>query len=133
MEALVELPIVGATARSDALSATVSPWLFGGDVSLVLLDAPAVRVSTSVGVAAAWLRVTGTASPPYSAHATSAWTVVPLAGLGIAPRLTDHVHLPLGAAIGVSLPKAEIALAGESVATWGRPLGLLSGGLDVDF
>jgi hypothetical protein len=130
--ALVSIPVVGSTVSAVQGSASTSAAIFGAEVSAVLLDARPVRLAASAGLGAAWLRTTGFASAPYVGGSASLVTGLPFLGLEVAPRLTDHLRLYLGGHAGIALPSADIAFAGHTVATWGRPLGLLSAGMSLE-
>jgi hypothetical protein len=51
----------------------------------------------------------------------------------LAPRIAERVRLCFAARGGFALPKPQIEFAGRSVATWGRPLALLSAGVSLEF
>ena len=127
------LPIQGSRVRSGVNSASLSAVLLGSEVSLALLESPALRVTTHAGLALAWLRTKGRASTPYTSQSDSAIVALPLLGAELAPRLSERIRLCVGARAGVALPKAELAFAGRRVTSWGWPLVLLSAGVSVDF
>jgi hypothetical protein len=131
--ALVSVPVSGSTVSAPEGSASVSAAILGAEVSAVLLDARLVRLAVSAGAGAAWLRTSGTATPPYQGRSAGGVTGLPFAGVEVAPRLVGQVRLHLGGHAAVSLPRADVSFAGRTVTTWGRPLGLLSGGVSVDF
>jgi hypothetical protein len=131
--AFAALPVLGSTVKAAEGSASLSAFLFGGDVSVVAHPLPALRVSTHAGLGIAWLRTSGSASAPFRGQAAAATFALPVVGAEIAPRLAGPVRLCFDGQAGFSLPSAEIVFAGRPVATWGRPLGLLSAGASVDF
>jgi len=129
---LVSVPIVGSTVSSTEGSASSSAAILGAEISAVLLDARRVRLAASAGLGAAWLRTAGFASAPYTGRPDSLVSALPFLGVEVAPRLTDHLRLYLGGHAAISLPGADIVFAGRSVATWGRPLGLLAAGVSLE-
>ena len=131
--AIVSVPIAGSTVTSTEGSSSVAAALFGAELSAVLLESRSLRLAASAGVAVAWLRTSGSASAPYAGRSDSVVTGLPFLGVEIAPRLADRVRLYLGGHAAVSLPRADIAFNGKTVASWARPLGILSGGVSVDF
>jgi hypothetical protein len=131
--AVVSVPIAGSTVASTQGSASVTALISGAELSAVVFESRVVRFSASAGCAVAWLRTVGTANAPYVGHSESVVTGLPLAGFEVAPRLVDRVHLTLDGHAAVSAPRADIVFAGHTVATWARPLGLLSAGMSVDF
>ena len=130
--AMVTVPVIGSTVKSTEGSASVSALLCGAEIAAVLVDLQALRLSASGGLAVAWLRTSGFAVAPYVGHSDSVATSLPFLGLEAAPRLTDRLRVYVAGHAAVSLPRADIVFAGQTVATWGRPLGLLSVGLSVD-
>jgi hypothetical protein len=131
--AVVHLPLTGSTVTSTQGSASVTATLFAAELAAVFLDRRAVRLAAVGGLAAAWLRTNGSAKAPYVGGADSVVTSLPTVGLEVMPRIADRVHLVAAGRAGVSLPQAEIAFAGRSVARWGRPFGLVSAGSILDF
>jgi hypothetical protein len=131
--AIVSVPVASPSIASTQGSASVSAALFGAEITAVFLDIRPIRLAAHAGLALAWLRTTGTASAPYMGQSSSLVTSLPFAGIEIAPPVSDRVRLCFAADVGVSAPRADITFAGETVASWGRPLGLFSGGISVDF
>jgi hypothetical protein len=130
--AFVRVPLAGSTVTASEGSASVSVPLFGADLTASAEPVSWLRLSASAGLALAWVRTSGFATPPFQGQPSNVAVALALAGAGIAPRITDRLHLCFDGQAGVSLPKADIAFAGHTVATWGRPLGLLSAGVGVD-
>lgn len=83
----------------------------------------------SAGVGAQHVRATGVGSFPYVGQDVSAWSMLAVAGGGLALTLGDRVSLVADAELLVALPSATVRLDGAPVARVGRP-GLL-GGLGV--
>ncbi len=130
--AFASVPLLGSTVTAAQGSATVSGALLGADLTLVAEPAPWMRLSTSAGLGAGWVRTSGFASAPYQGQPSNIVVAVPVIGAAVAPRVAERVHLYVDGRVGVSLPRADVAFAGHVVATWGRPLGLLSAGVSVD-
>jgi hypothetical protein len=130
--AFVTVPLAGSTVTASEGSAAISAPLFGADLALAVDFASRLRLSTSAGLALAWVRTRGVASAPYKGQSSDVAAALVLLGGGIAPRLTDRMHLCIDGRVGFSVPRVDIAFADRPVATWGRPLGLLSAGVSVD-
>jgi hypothetical protein len=130
--AFVEVPVAGSTVRAAEGSATISAPLLGADLSVVGNVGPRVRLSGTAGLALAWVRTSGFANAPYYGQPSDVAAALALLGAGVAPRLTGRIHACLDGRVGISVPRVDIAFVGRPVATWGRPLGLLSGGVSVD-
>jgi hypothetical protein len=130
--AIVGVPVVGSTVQRSEGSASLSASLFGGELSLVALPTGPVRLAASLGLAAAWLKTYGFANPPYRGQPSDTVVALPMAGVEVAPRMGERTYVVLNADVGFSFPRADVAFAGAAVATWGRPLGLVSAGLGID-
>lgn len=128
----ISLPLVGSTVKAAEGSASLTAPLFGLDVAAVARLTPRFRLSASAGVALAWVRTSGFAEAPYQGKTTGVVAAVPIVGVGIAPRLTDRTSLTLDGRAGFALSPVDISFAGRSVASWGRPLGMLAIGVSVD-
>jgi hypothetical protein len=113
-------------------SASISVPLFGADLTVAAEPVAWLRLSASAGIALAWVRTSGFASAPFQGQPSNIAVAVPMLGAGIAPRLTERLHLCFDGRVGVSTPQADIAFSGHTVATWGRPLGLVSAGVSLD-
>ncbi|APR87756.1 hypothetical protein A7982_13105 [Minicystis rosea] len=131
--ALLSVPLAGSTVTSTEGSASMSATLFGASLSWVVDVIPELRLSAQAGPALAWLRTNGFAATPYQGKPSNIAVLLGFIGAEIAPRLTERVHLCFDGQVGVSLPRADIAFAGRTVAAWGRPLGMLSAGASVDW
>jgi hypothetical protein len=129
----LDVPLVRSTLSSGVNSAKVSAALLEAELSVALFDSRALRVMAVGGVALAWIRTDGEATPPYTSKSDDAWAALPLLGAELAPRLSERVHACLGARAGFALPKPDIDFAGERVATWGQPLVLVSAGVGMEF
>jgi hypothetical protein len=128
----VTVPLAGSTVKAVEGSASVSASLFGADLTVATDAVPRVRLSASAGLGLAWVRTSGFASAPYQGTESDVTAAIVTLGGAVAPRLGDRVHLDLGGRLGFALPRVDIAFAGRPVATWGRPLGVLSAGVSVD-
>jgi hypothetical protein len=129
----VDVPVMGSTVRSAEGSASLAAAVFAAEISAVLLDRRPVRLAVTGALAAAWLRTSGSAKAPYTGSTDDVATALPMLGVEVAPRVAQRVHLFAAGRAGVSFPRADVAFAGRTVATWGRPVGLASGGVSFDF
>jgi hypothetical protein len=127
------VPIVGSTVRSGGNSANLLAALVDAELSFTLVDSGALRFAAIGGAAVVWVRTKGAATSPYTSRSDDAFVALPLLGVELAPALSERVRVCLGARLGVSLPKVDVAFAGQRVASWGQPLALLSAGLSLDF
>ena len=125
------LPLVQSTVSSGGNAADVSASLFGVELSGRFVTTPLATLDAHAGVSMVWLSASGRAQAPYTDRVDRKLAALPSLGSELGFRLTKHVRLCLGAELGVALPKLELAFAGQSVATWGRPLALFSAGLGV--
>jgi hypothetical protein len=123
------LPAVPSTVSSGGNAADVSASLLGVELSALLVTMPLITFGAHAGISALWLSASGHAHAPYTDRVDRKLAALPSLGSELGFRLTKHVRLCLGAELGVALPKLELAFAGESVATWARPLALLSAGV----
>jgi hypothetical protein len=145
--ALVALPLVPSDVQSFDASLRMRALVFGGEVSVLLLDTRYVGLSVSAGFAGAWLTTAeegglgtsakmvllpsaGKMPPPVPPH--SLLTGLPFLGIEVAPRLTARLRLHLAGNVGVATTEVAIGLPGGAHGTWGRPLALFSAGLSVD-
>jgi hypothetical protein len=129
----LDVPLVKSTLSSGVNSAKVSAALVGAELSVALFDSRSLRLMAIGGVALAWIRTKGDATPPYTSESDDAWAALPLLGAELAPRLSERFYASLAARAGVASPKPDIEFASEPVATWGQPLVLLSAGIGMDF
>jgi hypothetical protein len=143
---LVALPLVPSSVEGGDGPLRMRALVFGGEVSVLLLDAPLVGLSVSAGFAGAWLTASGeggasppammvphpsaASPPPLTPHGVVSG--LPFLGIEVAPRLTARLRLHLAGNAGVSTAQVDFLLPGGGRGTWGRPLGLFSGGLSVD-
>jgi hypothetical protein len=139
----VDVPLLGSTVTSGGNAATVSATLFGAEVSAGYLERSGLRLAATAGIAVAWVHTMGFATgagpgvkpvsmQPVVYHAANAATAVTTLGIEVAPRLTPRLFLVLSGRVGISLPAAEIAFVTQTVGTWGRPVGLVTGGAGVE-
>ena len=126
------IPLLSSTVHSGVNSADVSIALLGAELSRMLVDGHALRVVARAGIALAWLRTSGTATPPYTSTSDSALAALPSLALQLELPVSERLRLSFGAELGLALPKLEVAFAAEPVAVWARPLGLLSLGISLD-
>jgi hypothetical protein len=130
---VLDVPLVKSTLSSGVNSADVSAGLLGAELAVMVFDSRVLRLTAIGGIALAWIRTEGDATAPYTGQSDDAWAALPLLGAEIAPRLSRRFHACLAARAGVAFPRPDVEFAGERVATWGRPLVLLSAGVGVEF
>jgi len=125
------LPVMRSTVSSGANAAEVSASLVGLEASARFITTALATLDAHAAVSLLWLSASGRAQAPYTDRVDSKIAALPSLGSELGFRLSKHVRLCLGAELGFALPKLELAFAGQSVATWGRPFALLSLGLGV--
>jgi hypothetical protein len=125
------LPVVPSIVSSGGNAADVSASLFGVELSALIVTTPLATFVAHAGLSVLFLRASGQAQAPYTDRVDRSLAALPSLGSELGFRLTEHVRLGLGAELGFALPKLELAFAGQSVATWGRPFALFSAGLGV--
>jgi hypothetical protein len=125
------LPVMRSTVSSEGNAADVSASLVGLESSARIVTTALATLDAHAGISLLWLSASGRAQAPYTARVDSKLAALPSLGSELGFRLTKHVRLCLGAELGVALPQLELAFAGQSVATWGRPFALLSLGVGV--
>lgn len=125
------LPVVPSTVHSAGNSADVSTSLFGVELSALLVTTRKATLGARAGLSVLWLSASGEARAPYTDRVARKLAALPSLGTELSLRLTQRVRLCLGAELGISVPKLELAFAGQRVAAWARPLGLFSVGVGV--
>jgi hypothetical protein len=150
LEGFVALPLAAAPVHTVDGPVDMRAVIFGADLSALIVDTPRVGLSVSAGFGGAWLRTGASAGasasagtmkgvPPSTASAppmtapSAVMTGLPLIGLEVAPRLTARLRLHVAGHAGISTAQVSIVEPGQAIGWWGRPLGLFSAGLSVDF
>jgi len=123
------IPLLASKLRSGENSADVSLALGGVELSLLVVEAHRLRLLTRAGLALAWLRATGEASSPYTSGSDSTLTALPSLAAQFELNVSERASLSLGAELGLAVAELEIVFAGQPVAHWARPFGLLSAGV----
>jgi hypothetical protein len=127
------LPLLPSTVKSQGNAATLSATIVGAELTLLVLQTQALRLGADAGLALAWLRAVGQPTLGYTNTPDSAFAALPSLGSQLDVYWGSRWHACFGAELGIVLPRVEIAFAGQRVAPWGRPLGLLSSGVGLDF
>jgi hypothetical protein len=127
------IPLLPSTLKSQGNAATLSTTIVGAELTLLVLQTRALRVGAEAGLALAWLRAVGQPTFGHTNTPDSAFAALPSLGSQLDVFWGSRWHACFGAELGIALPGVEIAFAGRGVAPWGRPLGLLSAGVGLDF
>jgi hypothetical protein len=127
------VPLLSSSVQSGINGASLATALLGPELSLRVVNARALELKATAGLALVWLHTTGMASAPYTSRTDSALTALPSLGAEAGLRLTAGSRLCLAGELGVAVPKLEVVFAGHPVQNWGRPLGLVSLGLSRDW
>jgi hypothetical protein len=134
VRAILVVPVLSPTVSSSQGSAAVTTWMAGarGDWRLTREEAP-WTASLGAGVAAAWVGTKGDAKAPFISSSGDQVTAVPfLVAHGARALGSPHFRLGVDGVLGVALPEVEIQFAGQSVASWGRPVVGLAVLLEID-
>jgi len=127
------LPLVPSTVRLSGNSADVSASMLGAELSAFLVTSRLATLGAHAGFALLWLSASGNAQAPYTSRVERKLAALPSLGSELAVHVTRHLRLCLGAELGVSVPKLQLAFAGQRVAAWARPLALFSAGIGVEW
>jgi hypothetical protein len=134
--AVLVVPILGSTVQAtNGTNNTAAIWatLAGTELSMLLFDGQSAKLLTRGGIAVASVRAVGDATNPYSDKTDTAWVALPFVGAEVAVRLSERFQLSLGADIGDAFPEMQVVFSKQTIARWGRPFGLLSGGFRFGF
>jgi len=130
--------IVGHTSLSPAHvetsagSVDVGSQLFGALATYGFTrESSAWEPSVSVGVAAAHVSTTGSASPPFVSASASAWCAAPLVDAGVAWSFERGLRLRADGLVGWAFPSTVVSTATATVGRWGAPALTLSLGVEV--
>jgi hypothetical protein len=130
---LVAVPITKTTVRDGDASAELDARLAGAAAHVhVLRDARDWQLRLGAGCGVAWLTALGDAEAPLQGRSKSIVTALPFVSLDGARGLSGDVSVTAGLLAGVTLPRADVELAGEPVGVWGRPLLLAHLGFGYD-
>jgi hypothetical protein len=128
----LDVPVASSTVTGQEGSAALSATLFGAEATYTARPISALAVEASAGLALAWVRTSGFAATGFQGKSADALRGLPIFGLALSPRLAERVHLCLGGHLGFTLSRLDIRFADRPVATWGRPLGVASLGVNLD-
>jgi hypothetical protein len=84
----------------------------------------------SLGIAAAHVQATGTATPPFVSVSDGAWAAAPLAGMGLALSFLPGLRARADALGAWALPPARVRTPAGEVGWWGAPAVMLSLGVE---
>ena len=130
---VVAVPVTKTRISEGGASAELDARLAGAAAHVsVLPSASDWQLRAGAGAGALWLTALGDAPAPRQGRSESSVVALPFITFDGARRLTGDVFVVAGALAGVTLPRADVELAGEPVAVWGRPLLLAHLGLGYD-
>jgi hypothetical protein len=110
----------------------VRSQLFGALATYVFADATrAWAPSASIGIGAAHVSATGTATAPYVSASEAAWYPAPLGGLGVAWSFAPGLRLRGDGLAAMTLPPVRVSTPVSGVGSWGAPAILVSLGVEV--
>ena len=91
----------------------------------------ALGVGIDAGFSGTVLLFEGNATAPYRATSGTAWGALPYGGVMARYRLTNRTRLRFDGRAGLLMPEPILRVASHDIGTFGRPLVLLSLGLEV--
>jgi hypothetical protein len=91
----------------------------------------ALRPSVEVGLAGVWLLISGAARTGYAGKTDNLLFAAPYLRAGASLSISPQIALRASALGAVALPEPVVRFAGRDAATFGRPLLLGSGGLEI--
>ncbi len=117
-------PVAARLHRTEG-SASLT-WYMAGAALRFGVTEPTARLSlrSSAGVWVTHLTSRGQAAAGFTDGQSSSTSAVPHVDLGVRWSLSARLGLAADAAVGFSAPGVDLAFAGHSVASWGRPLWL---------
>lgn len=130
--------LVAHTSLAPARVATpsgdveVRSQLFGAMASWAFVDVSSRWVpSASIGIAAAHVSTTGTATPPFVSASEARWAAAPVGALGLAWSFAPGLRLRGDALAAVTLPPVHVTTPTTDVGWWGAPALIVSLGVEV--
>jgi hypothetical protein len=134
LKASVLAPLVASRLTSSQGSVELWATLFrlGGVVEIGRQAAP-VSLRCEAGIEHERLRLQGRPNPPYRAATDSATTFSPFVGIAPRFRVTGGVYIVTDFVLALASPTTVIRLAGREVTDWGRPLGTVAVGLELEW
>lgn len=128
------LPTLPSAIHQPEGSADISIFFVGAALTFDLLAPPNPWTArAAIGVGGAALRMVGSANPPYVSATDSVIVALPYTRLDLLYRIASDVRLGASIWAGVALPRATVTFADRQVASWGRPAGVGTGLLELDF
>jgi hypothetical protein len=123
------VPPVASAIQGPEGVASVRAWMIGaaGDAQM---RAGAITASAGLGAVVAMFSFDARPAPGYGAESASIVTAGPVLRSCAAIEITRALRLRAGLLGGLTFPHAVIHFAGRAVADWGRPVGLLTLGLE---
>lgn len=130
--AFVVLPIFPAHLDAPEGSAEVRAAIAGAGLHFAPGPRRAsVRPGLEAGLAGVWLLVRGAATSGYMGHSDSLLVAAPYARAELSLTISPHLALSASLLGAVTLSEPVIAFASREAASFGRPLLLGSGGLQI--
>jgi hypothetical protein len=130
--AIALLPTVAREVCGDEGCASFSTASMAADVELELASPRAVvRPALGLAFGAVWARMGGDAIVPRDGADVDVLAALALGHAGLAVRIADPLALRADGSIGVTLPRVAMEFGDRLVATWGRPLLLVTLGAEL--
>jgi hypothetical protein len=130
VSAFTSIPLTGPSAGAAAGSVALRV-VFAGAGARFVFTSPASRWAPSVdlGLTAAVIEATGTATPGFTAHDVSGVLVAPFARVGLACALSRLFRVRADVLVGIA-EELSLRVLGQQVASWGQPFVIASAGAD---
>ncbi|MEM1029911.1 MAG: hypothetical protein AAF928_20295 [Myxococcota bacterium] len=132
LEAFATTPLFPTVVAGPEGQADVSVGHLGGSVAARATASGPVDLRLGAGVAVTWLRVEGSAAPPFAATDENTFVAWPFVAVHAA-----YVPPPLGVFLDVRLgpvaPEPVVRFAEREVVRWGRPAVVAAAGTEIAF
>ena len=133
-ELVTLLPTLPSAIQQPEGSADISIFFVGAALTLDLLPPPNPWTArAALGVGGAALRMVGAANAPYVSRTDNVIVALPYTRLDLLYRIASDVRFGASIWAGVALPRATVTFADRQVASWGRPAGVGTALLELDF
>jgi len=130
----VTTPGMPGSVEASEGDAAVYISLLGADLDGVLANADhTLGLRFGLGIAAAWIRMVGSAQAPYVSESDDVFCAMPYLRLSGWLALVEQLRLVGELQAGIATPRPVIAFADREVASWGRPALLGALGLGYAF
>jgi hypothetical protein len=125
------IPVVPPELEGTEGSARVARYLLGTAAEGTWLRTKAVRLGGGLGVWGSRTEMRGSGASGYVGGSDSVFALGPLARVVARARITDGLWLSASGLGGLSFPEVSVKFADRVAGRWGRPLLLITLGLEL--